>query len=78
MYGKIKEHLQQTINEIREAGLYKSERVIETPQEARIEVNGRVLWQKPVRRSLEVLLEDSRTRADRSMVFSARVTLNLP
>ncbi|HEX6127184.1 MAG TPA: glycine C-acetyltransferase, partial [Pyrinomonadaceae bacterium] len=26
---------------IREAGLYKSERVIETPQEARIEVNGR-------------------------------------
>jgi glycine C-acetyltransferase len=41
MYGKVKEHLQKTINEIREAGLYKSERVIETPQEARIEVNGR-------------------------------------
>ena len=41
MYGKVREHLQQTINEIREAGLYKSERVIETPQEARIEVNGR-------------------------------------
>ena len=41
MYGKVKEHLQQTLDEIREAGLYKSERVIETPQEARIEVNGR-------------------------------------
>ena len=41
MYGKIKEHLQNTLNEIRDAGLYKSERIIETPQEARIEVNGR-------------------------------------
>jgi glycine C-acetyltransferase len=41
MYGKVKEHLQRTINEIREAGLYKSERVIESPQEARIDVGGR-------------------------------------
>lgn len=41
MYGTVKEHLQNTLNEIREAGLYKSERVIETPQEARIEVGGR-------------------------------------
>ena len=41
MYGKVKEHLENTLKEIREAGLYKSERVIETPQEARIEVNGR-------------------------------------
>ena len=41
MYGKVKEHLQNTIDEIREAGLYKSERVIETPQEARIGVSGR-------------------------------------
>src|SRR3712207_3204503 len=41
MYGTIREHLQTTLNEIREAGLYKSERVIETPQEARIDVNGR-------------------------------------
>src|SRR3954470_1873178 len=40
MYGKVKEQIQQTINEIRDAGLYKSERIIETPQEARIEVNG--------------------------------------
>ncbi len=41
MYGKVKEQLQQTLNEIREAGLYKSERVIESPQEARIDVGGR-------------------------------------
>src|SRR5688572_32961916 len=43
MYGKVKEHIQQTLNEIREAGLYKSERVIEGPQDARIEVGGRTV-----------------------------------
>jgi glycine C-acetyltransferase len=41
MYGKFKEHLLNTINEIREAGLYKSERVIDSPQNARINVGGR-------------------------------------
>lgn len=41
MYGKIKEHLESTLNEIREAGLYKHERVIDGPQDAHIEVNGR-------------------------------------
>ncbi len=38
MYGKIKEHLQQTLDEIREAGLYKSERVITSAQRAEITV----------------------------------------
>ncbi len=38
MYGKIKEHLQQEIKSIREAGLYKEERVIVTPQDAKIKV----------------------------------------
>ncbi|HVE60059.1 MAG TPA: glycine C-acetyltransferase [Pyrinomonadaceae bacterium] len=38
MYGKIQNQLENTINEIREAGLYKSERVIESPQEAHIKV----------------------------------------
>jgi glycine C-acetyltransferase len=38
MYSKIQNQLENTINEIREAGLYKSERVIESPQDARIEV----------------------------------------
>ncbi|MFA4987018.1 MAG: glycine C-acetyltransferase [Candidatus Brocadiia bacterium] len=41
MYGKMKEHLQNTIKEIKDAGLYKSERVIESPQGAEIMVNGR-------------------------------------
>ncbi len=44
MYSKIQNQLKNTINEIREAGLYKNERVIESPQEAHIKVaNGEVL-----------------------------------
>lgn len=38
MYGKIKEHLQKEILAIREAGLYKEERIIVTPQGAKIKV----------------------------------------
>ena len=41
MYGKMKEHLAQTLSEIREAGLYKEERLIESPQRAAIEVGGK-------------------------------------
>ncbi len=41
MYGKMQEHLQQTLKEIREAGLYKEERLIESPQAAAIEVAGK-------------------------------------
>ena len=40
MYGKIQEHLQNTLGEIKDAGLYKSERVIESPQESHINVAG--------------------------------------
>lgn len=40
MYGEFQAHLTSQIDEIREAGLYKSERVITTPQDARIEVAG--------------------------------------
>ncbi len=44
MYGTMQQHLRQQIEEIREAGLYKAERVITTPQSARIGVkNGEVL-----------------------------------
>jgi glycine C-acetyltransferase len=39
MYGKIKEHLQQELAQIEEAGLYKKERIIVTPQKADIKVN---------------------------------------
>lgn len=41
MYGNFKDHLQNSINGIREAGLYKNERVIDGPQDARIDVGGR-------------------------------------
>ncbi len=41
MYGKMQEYLSQTLNEIREAGLYKEERLIESPQQAVITVNGK-------------------------------------
>jgi glycine C-acetyltransferase len=41
MYGKLKEHLSQTLAEIKEAGLYKEERLIESPQRAAITVKGK-------------------------------------
>lgn len=40
MYGAIKKHLEGQLGEIRDAGLYKTERVIESPQEAHINVTG--------------------------------------
>jgi glycine C-acetyltransferase len=39
MYGKIKDHLQKELADIREAGLYKEERIINSPQEAEITLN---------------------------------------
>ena len=38
MYGKFKEHLSKELAGIKEAGLYKEERIIESPQGAEIEV----------------------------------------
>jgi glycine C-acetyltransferase len=38
MYGKIKEHLQKELAGIKEAGLFKEERIIVTPQSADIKV----------------------------------------
>ena len=40
MYTDFQQHLQKTLNEIREAGLYKNERVIITPQSSGIAVEG--------------------------------------
>ncbi len=39
MYGKIKEFLQQELETIKEAGLYKSERIITTSQDAVIKIS---------------------------------------
>jgi glycine C-acetyltransferase len=38
MYGKLKEHLQQELIEIEKAGIYKRERIITSPQGARVKV----------------------------------------
>jgi len=43
MYGGMKEHLSKTLAEIREAGLYKEERLIESAQRAAIEVAGKTV-----------------------------------
>ena len=40
MYGKFQEHLQKELEDIKQAGLYKSERLIEGPQQAAIQVAG--------------------------------------
>lgn len=39
MYGTIKNYLQKEISEIREAGLYKNERIITSPQDASITIS---------------------------------------
>ncbi|ETN94730.1 glycine C-acetyltransferase [Zhouia amylolytica] len=39
MYGKIKEHLQNELQEIKDAGLYKKERIITSPQDAVIKIS---------------------------------------
>ncbi len=41
MYGKIKEFLQEELVQIKDAGLYKNERIIESAQQAAIQVNGK-------------------------------------
>lgn len=39
MYGKVKDYLINEINDIRNAGLYKEERIIVSPQQAEIKLN---------------------------------------
>jgi glycine C-acetyltransferase len=39
MYGKIKDHLQKELTDIREAGLFKQERIIVSPQQAEIKLD---------------------------------------
>ncbi len=39
MYGKIKQHLQTELEEIKSAGLYKKERIITSPQDAVIKIS---------------------------------------
>ena len=39
MYGKIKEELQKELSQIKDDGIYKSERIITTPQGAEVQVS---------------------------------------
>ena len=39
MYGTIKEHLSKEIQEIKDKGLYKTERIITSPQSAVIKIS---------------------------------------
>lgn len=41
MYGKFQDHLAKEIESIKEAGLFKRERIIESPQGAEVVVNGK-------------------------------------
>ncbi len=41
MYGNVKQHLQETLAGLKSAGLYKDERIIESPQGAAIQVKGK-------------------------------------
>jgi glycine C-acetyltransferase len=43
MYGKLKEHLTRELEQIKESGLYKNERIITSPQGAEIQVNGKTV-----------------------------------
>lgn len=40
MYGRIREHLTTRLEEIRQAGLYKNERTLTSPQQTRVELKG--------------------------------------
>ena len=56
MYNKMKDHLCKELAEIKEAGLYKEERIIESPQRAAIEVKGkefRTIQSSPTHRRSE-------------------------
>jgi len=45
MYGKIKEHLQAELLQIKEDGLYKKERIITSPQDSVIKIStGEEQW----------------------------------
>jgi len=43
MFGKLKQDLQNTLEELKQQGLYKTERIITSSQSAEIEVNGKIV-----------------------------------
>ena len=43
MYGELKNHLETELENIRNSGLFKKERIIESPQGAEISVGGKTV-----------------------------------
>ena len=52
MYTKLQSHLRAQLDSIREQGLYKSERIITTPQNAHVGVTGQQGCSQPLREQL--------------------------
>ena len=40
MFGTMKSHISQQLDQIKQAGLYKAERIITSPQQAKITIAG--------------------------------------
>ena len=52
MYGKFEQHLESELQAIRDAGFYKTERVITTPQGSHVEIDSGGDLDQPVRQQL--------------------------
>ena len=68
MYGKFQKHLQQQLDGIINDGLYKTERIISTPQGVEIMTNGRKVLNFCANNYLG-LSNDPRTMAGANMTF---------
>ena len=83
MYGKMKEHLSKSIAEIKEAGLYKEERLIESAQQAAITVKGKEVLNFCANNYLGLsnhprLIEGAKRMMDRRGFGMSSVRLNRP
>jgi glycine C-acetyltransferase len=63
MYGAFKEHLQRELKAIRDAGFYKEERIIDTPQGAEVGVKGGASLINLCANNYLGLAQDERVRA---------------
>jgi len=63
MYGAFKEHLERELAGIRDAGFYKEERIISTPQGAEVGVSGGGSWLNFCANNYLGLAQDARVKA---------------
>jgi len=69
MYSNYKNHLESLLNEIKEAGLYKNERIIVSPQGAEIDLNTGQKVLNFCANNYLGLCNDPRTMAGANMTF---------